>query len=164
MQSGKIVGMCILAAVIYGIAHDQITARICVEYFTIFHPPILHNTHSPTALAFGWGIIATWWVGALLGIPLAIAARAGARPQLSPRDLLPMIGALLLIMAACAAGAGLAGFLWGRVPQFMLEVLAPEIRRRFAADWWAHIASYASGSVGGVVLWVVAYRRRSQAL
>jgi len=29
---------CILAAVFYGILHDQITARICVEYFTIGHP------------------------------------------------------------------------------------------------------------------------------
>ena len=62
-----------------------------------------------------------------------------------------------------AACAGLAGFFWGRVPQFMLQVLAPEIRRRFAADWWAHIASYASGFVGGVALWVVAYRKRSRA-
>ncbi len=164
MQSVKIIGACILAAVIYGIVHDQITARICLEYFTVFHPPILHSTHSPTVLGFGWGVIATWWVGALLGIPLAIAARAGARPRLSVRELLPMIGALLLVMAVCAVFAGLAGFLWGSAPQFMAEFLTPEIRRRFAADWWAHTASYASGFVGGIVLWVAAYRKRARAL
>ncbi|MFI5379272.1 MAG: hypothetical protein ACHRHE_08245 [Tepidisphaerales bacterium] len=32
--------LCILAAVCYGIVHDQVTARICVEYFTIGHPPV----------------------------------------------------------------------------------------------------------------------------
>ena len=37
MQSLGIVLMCVAAAVLYGIAHDQITARVCVEYFTI--PP-----------------------------------------------------------------------------------------------------------------------------
>jgi hypothetical protein len=75
-----------------------------------------------------------------------------------------MIGVLLLVMAVCAVFAGLAGFLWGSAPQFMAEFLTPEIRRRFAADWWAHTASYASGFVGGIMLWVAAYRKRARAL
>jgi len=32
MEFRKIVGLGILAAVSYGIIHDQITARVCVEY------------------------------------------------------------------------------------------------------------------------------------
>ena len=92
MESLKIVLVCIAAAVLYGIVHDQFTARACIEYFTVFHPPVF-RTQSPTLLGFGWGIIATWWVGAILGVLLALTARAGPRPKLcfwgSPVDYLP---------------------------------------------------------------------------
>ena len=40
IESLKIVVLCIVAAIVYGILHDQVTARVCVEYFTIGHPPI----------------------------------------------------------------------------------------------------------------------------
>src|ERR1700752_554669 len=86
MQSVKIVFFCMLAAVGYGIVHDQFTARVCVEYFTIGHPPIV-NTDSPTLLGLGWGVLATWWVGLFLGIPLAVAARVGNRAKLSSGQL-----------------------------------------------------------------------------
>lgn len=39
----KIVLLCIVAAALYGIVHDQFTARICVEYFSIGHPPLFHS-------------------------------------------------------------------------------------------------------------------------
>ncbi len=71
-----IVVLSILACVTYGVIHDQITARICVEYFTIGHPQIIAS-ESPTMLGFVWGVIATWWVGAILGVLLATAARIG---------------------------------------------------------------------------------------
>jgi hypothetical protein len=58
MESFKIVLGCVLAAVLYGIVHDQFTARICLEYFTVFHPPVF-QTQSPTLLGFEWGVIAT---------------------------------------------------------------------------------------------------------
>src|SRR5215212_9571429 len=82
MQTLSIVITCVMAACGYGIVHDQITARICIEYFTVGHPQIFEQPiTSPTVMGFAWGIIATWWVGLLLGIPLAIAARAGERPK-----------------------------------------------------------------------------------
>ena len=59
MKSLLIIGTTILCCVIYGIIHDQITARLCVEYFTVFHPPVF-ATQNPTLLGLGWGIIATW--------------------------------------------------------------------------------------------------------
>ena len=86
MQAIAIVALCIGSAVAYGILHDQVTARVCVEYFTIGHPPVF-SAVSPTMLGIGWGIIATWWVGLLLGIPLAVAARAGRRTKRSARGL-----------------------------------------------------------------------------
>jgi hypothetical protein len=79
IENLKIILLCVAAAIAYGVAHDQITARVCLEYFTVFHPPVF-ATQSPTALAFGWGVIATWWVGLFLGLLLALAARAGS-PQ-----------------------------------------------------------------------------------
>src|SRR5690606_31679593 len=75
----RIVALSIAAAIVYGIVHDQVTVRVCVEYFTIGHAP-LFATESPTLLAVCWGIAATWWVGLLLGLPLAFTALRGPRP------------------------------------------------------------------------------------
>jgi len=111
VESFKIVVVCIAAAILYGIIHDQFTTRICVEYFTVFHP-LIFGTKSPTLMAFGWGVVATWWMGAFLGILLAAAARGGSQPKLSTAALLWPIGKLLLIMAACAALAGVAASRW----------------------------------------------------
>src|SRR3954449_4153763 len=108
MQFLLIILLCVLSAIFYGIIHDQITARICVEYFTIGHPPVF-DTESPTLLGLGWGVIATWWVGLILGIPLAIAARAGRRPQRSAAELIRPILVLLACMAVTALLAGVVG-------------------------------------------------------
>ena len=55
MHSPKIVLLCMASAIIYGIGHDQVTARVCVEYFTIGHAP-LFPTASPTLLALLWDL------------------------------------------------------------------------------------------------------------
>src|SRR4051812_43518421 len=109
VQSLGIVLMCIAAAACYGIAHDQVTARVCVEYFTIGHPPVF-GTDDPTLLGIGWGIIATWWVGLLLGVPLAFVARAGSWPQRSVASLVLPLAWLLAVMAVCALAAGIVGW------------------------------------------------------
>jgi hypothetical protein len=54
MEIIKIWLLSIAAAILYGILHDQVTARVCLEYFTVFHPPVFDTT-SPTLLALGWG-------------------------------------------------------------------------------------------------------------
>src|SRR3954451_6894939 len=113
MQSIAIMLMCVRAAVAYGIAHDQVTARVCVEYFTVGHPPVF-GTDDPTLLGIGWGIFATGGVGVLPGIPLAVVARAGSRPRPSVGSLVRPVGWLLLAMAACALVAGITGWLLAR--------------------------------------------------
>ena len=165
MEFAKIVLLCIFAAMIYGIVHDQFTARICLEYFTVFHPSIF-PTQSPTLLAFGWGILATWWVGAFLGLLLALSARIGSKPKLTARDVSPFVALLLLIMGACAFVAGVAGYLLARrgliaPPPFVAQT--PHLATaNFMADWWAHSASYASGFFGGLAVCTLIYRRRSR--
>lgn len=145
--------LCVAAAVGYGVAHDQVTARVCVEYFTVGHPPVF-ATGDPTLLALGWGVIATWWVGLLLGLPLAAAARAAGRP---PRSLVRPVTLLMLTAAASAAVAGIAGYLLGRAGVVYLvgepAAAVPADRHpRFLACLWAHAASYAVGLLGGLAV------------
>jgi hypothetical protein len=166
MESLKILLLAVSAAVVYGIVHDQVTARICVEYFTIGHAPIF-GTDDPTLLGLGWGVLATWWVGVLLGVPLVIVARAGSLPKRSARSLVRPIGWLMLSAAAGAVIAGFVGWIAASrgwvylVGRFAAEVPA-EQHVPFLIDGFAHTASYGVGFVGGlVVLAVVWYERHS---
>ena len=162
----KIVLLSITAAVVYGILHDQVTARICVEYFTIAHPPMF-DTDSPTLLAFGWGTIATWWVGFLLGVPAAMLATFGRAPRLPARRLVRPLGVLLGVMACLALMAGVGGYFaaeagWLDLSGPLGERIAAEKHSRFFADAAAHLASYGMGFFGGIGLcyWIWWQRRR----
>lgn len=161
----RTVGLCVLAAVLYGVVHDQITARICVEYFTVAHPPLIRS-ESPTVLGLFWGIRATWWVGLLLGVVLATCSEAGSRPAIAPHEHRKPLLALLGVMAFCALAAGVAGYHVGigrlHTELWILEGVPPERMQRFSADAWAHLASYGSGIAGGLVLAVRALRRRAR--
>ncbi|MEO6809029.1 MAG: hypothetical protein ABI353_07940 [Isosphaeraceae bacterium] len=166
MKSLAIVALCIGSAVVYGIVHDQITARICVEYFTIGHPPVF-DTKSPTLLAIGWGIIATWWVGLLLGVPLAIVARAGRRPKRDARSLVRPIITLLVVMAVCALISGTIGYVLAqRGSVYLVEPLSERVplekQAAFLADLWAHSMSYLVGFVGGLVVIGSVWRSRGR--
>ncbi len=164
MQSIAIVVLSIVAAVVYGILHDQVTARVCVEYFTVGHPPVFH-TDDPTLLGFGWGIIATWWVGLLLGVPLAVAALAGRRPQRTARSL---VRPVLILMGVNAAGALIAGFAgwyaasvgWVRLFGSLADKLPQEKHIPFIADLWAHLSSYGVGFIGGLIVIALVWRSR----
>jgi hypothetical protein len=159
MEFLKIVGMCVLAGVLYGVLHDQVTARVCVEYFTVFHPPVF-ATQSPTLLGIGWGVIATWWVGAILGVVLGLASRMGGRAKMTVRQIAPLVGRLLFLMGLCALVCGTLGYFFGTVPEFVRGTLMAAKQRPFLFDWWAHCASYAVGILGGLVVAVLVWKRR----
>lgn len=168
MESIKIILFCILAAVGYGIVHDQITARVCIEYFTIGHPPVF-RTESPTLLGLGWGVIATWWVGLFLGVPLALVTRCGGRTKLTVKQLAPSILRLLCVMATMAFVAGIVGFMLAtrgmiQLPEFVANSIPREHQIRFMADWWAHSASYLGGFVGGLIVISLAWRQRRKSV
>ena len=166
MRAIEIAVLCVLIAMTYWVVHDQVTARVCVEYFTVGHVPIFH-TSSPSVLAFGWGILATWWLGVLLGIPLAIVARAGSRPKRTARSLVPYLAWLLGVMACCALAAGIAGWLLARSGMVSLAgpiayELPADRHVPFLADLWAHRASYFVGVTGSIVVIAQVWRARSQ--
>ena len=167
MPSARIVGLAVLAAVAYGIVHDQVTARVCVEYFTIGHARIF-DTESPTLLGLGWGVMATWRAGLGLGLPLAVAARAGRRPKRDARSRVRPIAVLLGLMAVSAASSGLVGYRLARagvsliLPPLVYSI--PEGRRAgFQADLFAHEVSYAVGFLGGLVVIGLVWRSRRRA-
>ena len=164
MEFLKIILLSLLAAIGYGILHDLVTAHVCVEYFTVGHPPIF-RTESPVLLALGWGVLATWWVGIILGIPLAGIARIGTWPKLSVKAL---IGPLLILLAVSGVMATVAGFIGYAIDSpreswvaFLMgpalsSQIAPERRPLFFADLCAHNVSYFVGFVGGIAVWVYA--------
>jgi hypothetical protein len=167
MPTIKIIGMCILAAVVYGVVHDQVTVRVCVEYFTVGHPPVF-GTDDPTLLGLGWGALATWWVGLILGLLLAAAARRGKRPQRDPASLLRPIVLLMAVTGLCALGSGIAGWFFAQSGSvFLLEPLASRVpaerHAAFIADLWAHLASYAAGFLGGIIVIIGVWRSRRAA-
>jgi hypothetical protein len=98
MREAKIVLLSTVAAVAYGIVHDQITARLCVEYFTIAHPPLFHTT-SPTILGLCWGTAATFGVGLLLGVVLALVSQSEGLPPVPTPHLFKSILGLLAVTA-----------------------------------------------------------------
>lgn len=166
MRFLAIIFLCVAAAVVYGVVHDQITARICVEYFTIGHPPVF-QTNDPTLLGLGWGIIATWWVGLPLGVALAVSSRLGSRPKIGVQQLARPLVLMLSCVGLLALLAGLAGhFSAKRHWVWLLEPLASRIPAdkhvAFLTDLWAHSASYIGGFLGGVTLCVWAVFRRKR--
>jgi hypothetical protein len=156
MRSVQIVLIAVAAAALYGVIHDQITARICVEYFTIGHPPVF-KTSSPTLLGLGWGVYATWWVGAILGGMLAVAARAGRDPKRMTRTMIKPVAILIAVMAVGATVAAVVGHaLATRGVVVLHEQMASQVPAdrhvAFITALWAHSASYTIAFVGGTLM------------
>ncbi|MDZ4773174.1 MAG: hypothetical protein SGI72_08590 [Planctomycetota bacterium] len=166
MKSIAIVVMCILAAIAYGIVHDSITARICVEYFTIGHSRVIAST-DPTPLAVTWAVLATWWIGALLGSIWAFSARFGTRPKFGAKRL---VRPLFLVILVTAAGACFGGGVGHELAVNHIVVLQGELARvvpeerhvAFLTCLWAHSASYLAAAISGLVVAVWTWRARGR--
>ena len=156
MEAVKIILFSVLAAVGYGILHDQVTAHLCVEYFTVAHPPVF-PTESPFLLALGWGVIATWWVGLPLGLGAAAAARIGAWHKIAFAEIRLMVFRLLAVMAMCAVLTGAAMAYLVATERMAVpggwELFIPQNKWvAFSFDAGAHLASYVTGGLGGLFL------------
>lgn len=79
---------------------------------------------------------------------------------------MPPVSLLLLCMAAIALISGVTGYLLvarGVVSIGVWKSVIPEtMHARFMADLYSHVAGYASGLVGGIVLIVWTWRRRGR--
>lgn len=162
----RIVLLCMAAACAYGVLHDEITVRVCPEYFTVAHPPYF-PTSSPTLLALCWGVAATVGIGFVLGLILARIACSPGLPLYPIARLARHIAALLAVMATAALTAGVAGSeLASRhqlsLPQSFAEAIAPRDHARFMAVWFAHGASYLFGLGGATALCLSLWRKRGR--
>jgi hypothetical protein len=48
MEFIKIIAVSVAAGIVYGICMDNVTARICVEYFSIGHRHVIDNSFLPS--------------------------------------------------------------------------------------------------------------------
>ncbi|CAN5564001.1 hypothetical protein BH11PLA2_BH11PLA2_04920 [soil metagenome] len=156
MQFPAIILFCVLSAIVYGILHDLVTAHVCVEYFTIGHPPVF-DTNDPVLLALGWGFLATWWVGVILGMLLALSAQMGSWPKRNLKSLIRPILTLFVISYIAAMMAGITGYVLGiNGIVFLINpfdtLIAPNRHARFLFDMWAHLTSYSVGALGGLIV------------
>lgn len=152
-----------VAAVAYGVVHDQITVRLCLAYFSLAHPP-LFPVASPTLLALCWGVASTILLGAIFGSLLAVVSQS---PNLPPVAFFPLLRGVLRLLAAMACGAtlaGLVGFALARrglvvPPGGLAAAIPPSGHARFVAVWFAHMASYAVGFLG-TGIWLNSFWRQ----
>jgi hypothetical protein len=172
MQKTKVVLLSAAVAMFYGVVHDQITARLCIEYFTLAHPP-LFQVSTPTLLALCWGVTATIGVGLVLGFLLAQASQSPGLLGMPVSSLYRPLLVLLGVTAAASIVAGCVGFELSDRSILVLNELRPDPwvdrlprsqQNRFMAVWFAHAASYLFGFVGGGVLifriWAQRHRPR----
>ena len=166
VKNAQVILLSLLAACTYGVVHDQITVRLCIEYFTVAHPPLFH-TISPTLLALCWGVAATAGIGAALGVILALVSQSRGPVPYSVSRLGRSILVLLVVMAASAFGAGVVGYQLSRlgfisIPAGLVGRIPAHQHDRFMAVWFAHGASYLVGLAGGALLCFCIWRARGK--
>jgi len=115
---------------------------------------------SPASLPDGW------WVGVLLGVPLAAACRLGSWPKRDPRTLWRPLIRLTLISFAIAALAGTVGWIaasngWVFLVGSLADRVPADRHVPFIVDIWAHSASWGDNAnnfkvVRDVVFYVLA--------
>jgi len=144
---------------------DQVSARLCPEYFTVLHPPIPGLT-DPTLLGICWGFIGGWWGGIVLGYAAGLVSTLGPRPPLSPRD---FIKPLILLMCTVGTVTALCGFsVWRHANMLSVSLegmdglIPPERHRAALTVACYHFVAYASATLGGIVVcaWLRAERRK----
>jgi hypothetical protein len=160
----RILQIGITAEVLYGMIQDQVSARLCPEYFTVAHPRIEGLT-DPTLLGITWGFLGSWWGGAILGAVAGFTARLGKRPQLHPRDFILPIVLVLAGQAVITMAAGWYAAYEVTEPGFaIIEPLASHIpQERHKACFIVsrmHQGTYMSAIAGGILLCVwITWRR-----
>lgn len=147
----------------YGVVHDQITARVCIEYFTVGHR-FLISSDSPGLLGLFWGVAGTAGMSFLFGIGLYYSLYRGPWPRYEIKKIIPVVLIMLLICGVFALLVGIAGYEMSKYGIYETEwsqVLDIDTANRFHGVWFAHIVSYSVGFVGGMLILVsVIYKRK----
>jgi hypothetical protein len=159
-------------AMAYGVINDLITSRISWEYYAYGKglAQALGDREPPDPARLAWeaakvGLKATWTVGLIAGVALAMAnnPRPGL-PRLAYRTLLRRMPMILLITATGAAilgTIGALGYLTAFSDEFRAMVRLNEWRpHRFMAVFGIHLGGYVGGTIG--IIWAVLSIRRQR--
>lgn len=146
---------CIGLACALGISMDMVTAHVAVEYFTVHHPKVI-KSQEPWAMALLWGVIASWWFGAIAGVVLALVNRA-LRPPVAPGRVLAAVARACLVLWMVATAIVLGVYLIGDLVPVAQRKPEFEHDRRLMAVAMAHLGEYV---IGGIAVVIVALRIR----
>lgn len=163
---------CVVLALVYGAANDQLTTTISWEFFAHGKgvADALPPGEPPNSAAFRFevakiGTKATWTAGLIVGVALLIAnnPRRDGRPRLSYRRLLrllPLVFGVAILAAICLGIAGYVGaFLINEDFREMLR--GDQWRpRRFMAVYGIHLGGYLGGVLGTAIAVVRVTRTR----
>lgn len=151
----------------YAVLQDQVSARLCPEYFTVLHNPV-PGVADPTLLGLVWGFLGAAPGGLVLGYALGLAATAGRHPSWGVRRLVRPLLALIGFVGFVTAVTGLA--VWRHLDLFGVRfesdvaaaVPAGRQRAAFVVACY-HLAAYAASAAGsvGLCVWVGVRRGRS---
>mgnify|MGYP001358543581 CR=1 FL=1 len=166
-----IVLLSVIIASVYGILHDQLTYCISPEYYTKFKFPMfglvsdpketLQNPRLAVALT---GIIATWWVGLIIGIAFGIIALVLKDDRQMFRSALKALLRTIVI----AIGAGLTGLGYGWMTRTIQDAESYnkyasgtiEDIRSFYIVGCIHNFSYLGGGIGLAIGIITIYRHK----
>jgi hypothetical protein len=151
----------------YATVQDQVSVRLCPEYFTHFHNPI-PGVSDPTLTGIAWGFLGAWWGGAILGYAAGTAATAGRKSPLPVRDLVrPMILVVVgigIVVGICGTAVAIYSDMFEvQLSDATAGVVPAERRRALLVVASYHLAGYVAAVVGSIVLclWVACERGRS---
>ena len=159
LRSGvRITGGSVLLAIAFGCLHDLLTAHVSVEYFTVHHPKIIESS-SPVALAFVWGILATWWFGLASGVLFTFANRL-RHEQLDPKAILRAVGISLASILAISVVVMVVVYALAGMMPVAQRTESFEADRRLVAVAVTHQTSYVLAMVLtlGIAIWIVRSR------
>lgn len=183
----KVFCLCVAATCAFGVALDQFTTRICFEYFSEgFHKTMIEGSWierllqrypgNCTVWGIVWGVFASWWVGAILGVFLGLASTAGPWPRLSLGRCTALAVACVLLTALTVSSlgafsmsyyldtidkrdvvlmCGLYGFKVAESAEELSEALE-KIGRRYLLCGYIHNLAYLFGELYGICLVVLA--------
>jgi hypothetical protein len=146
----------------YAIVQDQFSARLCPEYFTVLHNPIVGLT-DPTLLGITWGFLGSWWGGALLGYGAGLASTLGRHQPMTVKQLLKPMLCVIAFVAVCTTLAGISVAMNADGFSVQVHALSTEtipVQRHKAAFIVAtyHLVAYAASVV--CIVWIANRRAK----
>ena len=143
---------CCLVAAVYGAVHNQVTYTVSPDYFLAFKflqfgiAPELQNRFGASFV----GVLASWWMGLVIGVPILIAGLGLKGPAAYARH----IAVAACLVTAVTLLVGLLALAWnfadpGPLPSWTTRLgLEAEQRRPFGQALAMHNASYLGGLLG----------------